>query len=84
MGKSNNSGCKIDPIQLALLGTFITLAGDFIAFLAAFAAAQAENCGANDKQQSQVNPKKVYTENKINELEFEIYKLRKEIDNFND
>ena len=38
-----NSCCKIDPIQLALIATFITLIGDFIAFIAALIASQ-EQC----------------------------------------
>lgn len=84
MGNSNNSGCKIDPIQLALIGAFLTLVGDFIAFLAAFSAAQPSSSCGNAQQQNQVNPKKNYAESKVKELEFEIYKLRKEIDSFDD
>lgn len=79
MGDFNNSRCKIDPIQLALLGTFITLVGDFIAFLAAYTEAQSSNSGGCNQENSQDNLKKVYTENKIKELEYEIYKLKRDL-----
>lgn len=80
---NNNFCCKLDPIQLALIGAFITLVGDFLAFLAAFAVAQSA-CQNKDKnqKQSQVDSNKIYAENKIKELEYEIYKLKKEVSDF--
>ncbi|SCG83701.1 hypothetical protein DW1_2135 [Proteiniborus sp. DW1] len=80
MGKSNNSGSNFDTVQLALLGAFITLIGDFFAFLAAFAETQSSNNGGCNQKQIQANHKKKYAENKIKELEYEIYKLKKELD----
>ncbi|WIV10635.1 hypothetical protein [Proteiniborus sp. MB09-C3] len=83
MGGSNKSGCKIDPLQLALIGTFLTMVGDFTSFLGVFADIQSSSCEDKDQKQTQINPNKIYAENKIKELEYEIYKLKKEIDDFN-
>lgn len=80
---TNSSCCRFDPIQLALIGAFITLVGDFLAFLAAFAVAQnaCEEKNKNEKQ-SQADANKIYAENKIKELEYEIHKLKKEVSDF--
>lgn len=76
----NDFCCKLDPIQLALIGSFITVVGDFIVFLAAFADAQKQCEKKNkNKDSEQVDSKKSYAENKIKELEYEIYKLKKEV-----
>lgn len=73
----NNSCCKIDPLRLALIGAFLTLVGDFLAFLAVFADMQEACQNTNLSSENIIN--KVYAENKIKDLEKEISILKKQI-----
>ncbi|WP_352420089.1 hypothetical protein [Proteiniborus sp.] len=80
---SKNPFCNIEPVQLTLIGAFLTLAGDFLSFLATFSEAQNACQNKNDNQkQSQLDANIIYAENKIKELEYEISKLKKEIKDF--
>lgn len=65
---------KIDPVQLALTGAFITVIGDFISFLAALITAQ-EQCDKNNRACNN----KLNAQNRINELEEEIRKIKLEV-----
>jgi len=81
---SNNLGCKFDPLQLALIGALFNLIGDFLGFLGAFQEIQSSNGGDNCKQQNSINSKKYYAENRIKEIEYELYMLKKELDNLDE
>ncbi len=73
---SDNSCCrKIDPVQLALIGAFITVIGDFISFISALITVQ-EQCDKSNK----VNNNKIQAKNRIKELEEEIRKIKSELD----
>lgn len=84
MKKPNNLGCKFDPLQLALIGAFFNLIGDFLGFLGAFQEIQSSNSEDNCKQQNSINAKKYYAENRIKEIEYELYMLKKELDNLDE
>lgn len=74
MSKADRFCFKIDPIRIGLIGAFLTLLGDFASFLAALTAAQ-EEC----QDKSSITNNKTYAENRIKELEYEINKLKREI-----
>ena len=72
---SNNSHCKIDPIQLSLKGEFLVLIGYFILFISTLIEVQ-EQCERSEGC-SQHNKKNA--EKRINDLEREMYKLKQEV-----
>lgn len=75
--KNSNQPCcnNINLTQLAVTAAFLTLAGDFLAFVLAVLEAQKE-CESNIQAQVQ----KDYAKEKIGELEKELYELKQEID----
>lgn len=76
---NNNTGCKIDPLKLVLIGTFLNLIGDFLGFLAAFADVQEECQDTKSKSTNIIN--KSYAESRIKDLENEINILKKYMNN---
>lgn len=76
---NNHSNCKIDPVQLAVWGAFITTIGDFLGFIAALITAQ-EQC--NEKNHNSCG--KNYVQARILQLEDEIEQLKKEMEQYNE
>lgn len=72
--KNNNSCQGIDLSKLAVIAAFLTLSGDFLAFLLTLLELQEQNMQKENKDQKQAIKKKITT------LEDELYKLKKELD----
>lgn len=72
--KNNNSCHGIDLSKLAVIAAFLTLSGDFLAFILALLELQKQNMQEENENQKQVIKKKITT------LEDELYKLKKELD----
>lgn len=72
----NNDSCNgIDLAKLAVIATFLTLSGDFLAFILALLDLQEQNMQEGSKNKEHAVKRKITT------LEDELYKLKRELDN---
>ncbi len=74
-GNNNNLCNGIDLAKLAVIAAFLSLTGDFLAFILAVLDLQEQN------MQNEEEKRKKVVRQKIMELEDELYNLKRELDN---